>query len=311
MKKISMIILLITSFSWLNALEVTTSILPQKYFIEKIAQDRVTVNVMVQPGFSPATYEPKTSQMKKLASSKIYFSMGVPFEKVWLERFASANRSLVMIDTTEGITKRAMEKHTHHEEDAHDEHDHEEHGDKEEKENHEEHEDEHHDEHEHGGLDPHVWLDPLLVKTQAKNIYTALVKYDESNKAFYQKNYEAFITELDQLYLELKTILEPVEHKAFMVFHPSWGYFAQRFDLEQIAVEVEGKEPKPNQLVELIEEAKKHDIKIVFVAPQFSQKSAKVIAQNIKGNVVTLDPLSNKWKESLLETANAIVKSYQ
>lgn len=314
MKKISMIILLITSFSWLNALEVTTSILPQKYFIEKIAQDRVKVNVMVQAGFSPATYEPRTSQMKKLASSKIYFSIGVPFEKVWLERFASANSALVMIDTTQGITKRAMEKHTHHEEDAHDEHDHEEHGHKEEKEHHEdEHHDDHdeHEGHDHGGLDPHVWLDPLLVKTQAKNIYTALVKYDESNKAFYQKNYEAFIAELDQLYLELKTILEPVEHKAFMVFHPSWGYFAQRFDLEQIAVEIEGKEPKPNQLVELIEEAKEHEIKIVFVAPQFSQKSAKVIAQNIKGNVVTLDPLSNEWKESLIKTAKAIVESYQ
>ncbi|RXJ60590.1 metal ABC transporter solute-binding protein, Zn/Mn family [Candidatus Marinarcus aquaticus] len=320
MKKISVIVLLMLSFISLHALEVTTSILPQKYFIEKIAQDKVKVNVMVKKGFSPATYEPKTSQMKKLASSTLYFSIGVPFEQVWLERFKSANSSLVVIDTAKGIQKRTMPKHTHHEEDAHEEdahegHDHDEHAHEEEKEHHdqEHHEDEeeHHDAHEHGGLDPHVWLDPILVKVQAKNIYKALVKYDAKNSAFYQKNYEDFIQELDRLYSELKNVLKPVEHKAFMVFHPSWGYFAQRFDLEQIAVEVEGKEPKPNQLVELIEEAKEHEIKIVFVAPQFSQKSAKVIAQNIKGNVVVIDPLNESWYTSMIETAQAIVKSYQ
>ncbi|MFV0564001.1 metal ABC transporter solute-binding protein, Zn/Mn family [Malaciobacter mytili] len=308
MKKLFLLFLAL-NFS-LFAKEVTVSILPQKYFVEKIAKDKISVNVMVQPGFSPATYEPKTSQMRKLANSKVYFSIGVPFEKAWLEKFKNANKNLLVVDTTEGIEKLPMAKHSHeeeHYEHKHDEHKHDEH-------NHNsdhKHEQDHEDEHEHEGLDPHVWLDPILVKIQAKNIYKTLVKIDEANSEFYQTNYENFIKELDSLYLQLKEILTPVKDRAFMVFHPSWGYFAKRFTLEQIAVEVQGKEPKPNQLVELINEAKEHNIKIVFVAPQFSQKSAKVIANSIKGDAVIMDPLVENWKEGLIKTSKQIVDSYK
>ncbi len=294
MKKLFIAILALSSVVF--AKEVTVSILPQKYIVEKIAKDKIDVNVMVKPGFSPATYEPKTSQMRKLAKSEVYFAIGVPFEKVWLEKFKNANENLNIIDTSIGIKKLAMAKHEHHDED---EHDHEAHHD---------HEDE---THEHSGLDPHIWLDPILVKTQAKNVYEVLVDIDSKNKDFYKKNYENFIKELDELYLEIKTIIKPVKDKAFMVFHPSWGYFAKRFHLEQIAVEVQGKEPKPNQLVDLINEAKEHNIKVVFVAPQFSQKSAKILASNIKGDAVVMNPLEENLKESLIKTAKQIVSSYK
>lgn len=303
MKIIIMLCLsLITLFA--NTLDVTVSIVPQKYFVEKIAQDKVNVNVMVLPGFSPATYEPKTSQMKSLAQSSVYFSIGVPFEKVWLERFKSANKSLNIVDTSRGITKVLMQEHRH--EEVH-EHDHEEHQLHE----HDNEKKDEHDEHAHNGLDPHIWVDPLLVKQQAKTIYETLVSLDNRHAAFYQANYENFLKELDALYLELKTILAPVKNKAFMVFHPSWGYFATRFNLEQIAVEVLGKEPKPNQLIEFIEEAKKHNIKTVFVSPEFSQKSAKVIASSIEGKVVSITSLSLQWKENLIFAARSIVDSHQ
>ena len=96
-----------------------------------------------------------------------------------------------------------------------------------------------------------------------------------------------------------------------MVFHPSWGYFAKRYDIEQISIEIEGKEPKPNELLQLVEEAKKHNIKIVFVAPQFSQKSAKTISQNIGANVVSIDPLSDDWKNNLIFVTKQIANSYK
>jgi len=299
--KIIMGLVLVLCSVFANSLQVTVSILPQVYFVEKIAQDRVKINVMVQPGFSPATYEPKTSQMKELSQSSAYFSIGVPFENVWLERFKSANKALNIVDTTKSITKLEMAEHHHEDEKetTYEEHKHEE----------EAHHD-HDDEHEPEGLDPHVWLDPILVKQQAKIIYETLAQLDASNALFYQNNYKMFIAELDALYLELKTILAPVKHKAFMVFHPSWGYFAQRFDLEQIAVEVSGKEPKPNQLVTLIQEAKKHNIKTVFVAPEFSQKSAKVIASSIQGKVFSISPLSLTWKENMIFAAQSIANSY-
>lgn len=286
--KIIVSVLLLCSALLAQKLEVTVSIVPQAYFIEKIAGNKVAVNVMVQPGFSPATYEPKTSQMKALAKSDVYFSIGVPFERVWLKRFKSANKNLLFVDTTQGIEKRSIEKHTHEEEHGH----------------------AHHHE-EEKSLDPHVWLDPVLVKQQAKSIYETLIKLDSNNADFFQKNYEEFLKELDALHTELQTLLAPVKQKPFMVFHPSWGYFAYRYDLEQIAVEVSGKEPKPNQLVQLIQEAKESNIKTVFVAPEFSLKSAQVIAKSIDGSVFSISPVAKNWDENLRFFATSIVSSYK
>ena len=136
-------------------------------------------------------------------------------------------------------------------------------------------------------------------------------KIDEENSDFYKANYEDFVKELDNLDNEIKKILKPYKDSAFMVFHPSWGYFAKRYNLEQISIEVEGKEPKPNELVALIEEAKKHNIKVIFVAPQFSQKSAQTISKSIKANVIAIDPLTDNWRENLLKVANEIANSYK
>ena len=293
MKRI--LFLFIAAFTILNASkqELTVSISPQKYFVQKIVKDKFDINVMVKPGASPHTYEPKSSQMKSLSNSKIYFYTGVSFENAWLDKFKLSAKNTIFVDTAVGIEKLAMEAHSH------------------EGEEHNEHKDEAKHDHENEALDPHIWLDPILVKIQAKNIYEAIVKIDSVNSEFYKTNYEEFLKELDLLNNELETILKPYEKRAFMVFHPSWGYFAKRYNLEQISVEVEGKEPKPNELLQLVEEAKKHNIKIVFVAPQFSQKSAKTISQNIGANVVSIDPLSDDWKNNLLFVAKEIAKSYK
>ena len=298
MKKI--LFLLISIIGILNAStpQITVSILPQKYFVEKITKDKFEINVMVQPGASPHTYEPKTSQMKALAASKVYFSTGVAFEHVWLDKFKKNAKDTLFVDLSTGIEKLAMAKHEHHDEDT---------LENEHKGNEPESKDNHDDE---DGLDPHIWLDPILVKTQAKNIYDTMVKVDVQNADFYKTNYEEFLKELDELDANLKTILTPYKDKAFMVFHPSWGYFAKRYDLEQIPIELQGKEPKPNELVELIKDAKEHDIKIVFVSPQFSQKSAKTISQNINAKVATINPMVEDWSEGLIITAKEIASSY-
>lgn len=284
MKKIFFISLILLSSLYAQKI-VTVSILPQKYFIEKIAMDKIHVNVMVQPGASPASYEPKTSQMKDLINSEIYFSIGVPFEHSWLNKFKDINKNMQIIDTSKGIKKITIAQH-HHEAEVH-----------------------HHDEEE--TLDPHIWLDPILVKVQAKNILDALIQIDKKNRNFYYDNYKNFLLELDALHLKLSTILKEVKGKSFMVFHPSWGYFAKRYELEQEAVEKEGKEPKSKEIIALINEAKEDGIKVVFVAPQFSKKSAEIIANGIGGKTIFIDPLSNKWKESLLNTSIELVNSYK
>ncbi|MFW2579659.1 metal ABC transporter solute-binding protein, Zn/Mn family [Aliarcobacter butzleri] len=304
MKKFLVLFLVFASFLYANKPQLTVNILPQKYFVEKIVKDKFDINVMVKPGSSPHNFEPKPSQMKSLASSKVYFLVGDPSEQAWIEKFKQNAKDTLFVDTTVGIERIPMVAHKHHDEEDEDEHEghaHHEH----------EHEHEEHADHAESGLDPHTWLDPISVKVQAKNIYEAMLKIDEKNGDFYKTNYEEFLKELDSLDSEIKNILVPYKDKAFMVFHPSWGYFAKRYDLEQISIEMEGKEPKPNELVKLIEEAKKHDIKIVFVAPQFSQKSAKTISESIGANVVSIDPLSGDWKNDLLKTAKEIANSYK
>lgn len=286
------IILLILFTITLYSYEVTVSITPQKYFVEQIAKNKVNVNVMVKPGFSPAIYSPKTSQMRDLSKSKIYFSIDVPFEHSWLEKFKNSNKNMIIVDTSKNIKKLTMLEHKHHE----DEH---------EEEGHEEEQEEIHE----NSLDPHIWLDPNLVKIQAKNILDALVLIDQKNKNFYFKNYELFITKLDNLNKTIKNILKDEKDSSFMVFHPTFNYFAKAYNLKQITVEKEGKEPKVKELIELIKDAKKHNIKVVFVSPQFSQNSAKRIAKSINANVISIDSLSYDYESNLIHIAKEIRKS--
>lgn len=258
---------------------VSVSILPQKYFVEQIAKDTLDINVMVGKGASPATYEPKPKQMSNLAKSGIYFAIGVPFENVWLKKFSSLYPKLPIIHTDDGIEKLQMKSHSHREE------------------NHAEHE---------GIPDPHIWLDPNLVKIQVASIAKALIKKYPKNRALYEKNLENFLKRLDLLDEEFKTLLKNKKGKKFLVYHPSWGYFAHRYGLVQEAIEIEGKEPKPRDLQNIINEAKEDKVHVIFVQPQFSQKSAKVIASQIDGKVIPIDQLSLHWENELKKSAKML-----
>jgi zinc transport system substrate-binding protein len=259
---------------------VFVSILPQKYFVEQIAGNLVNVHVMVKPGASPATYEPKVSQMKKLAASEIYFSIGVPFEKAWLDRIAGVNPQMRIVRTDVGIEKLTMEKHLHDEEenDTHEGHGHDDHEDVQKE-----------------GLDPHIWLSPQLVKKQVTVICASLKELIPEQTTLLESNLLRFIKKIDDLDTELHQILAGKENLRFMVFHPSWGYFAQNYKLRQIPIEIEGKGPKSSQLRQLILFARTEGIKVIFAQPQFSTKNAKLVAREIDGQVITVDPLAEDW----------------
>jgi zinc transport system substrate-binding protein len=258
------------SASETNPLEVTVSILPQKYFVERIGGDKVKVNVMVLPGESPATYEPSPEQMTALSKSVAYVSIGVPFEKAWLEKMLAANKNMILVDTTKGIERTATAD---------------------------------------GGFDPHIWLSPRLVKTQSETIYQALAKIDPSNADTYKKNYEAFVKDIDDLDSDIKTTIEKTSTKKFIVFHPAWGYFARDYGLEMIAVEVGGQEPSAKELASLIKKAKDEKIKVVFTQPEFDQKAAETIAKEIDGEVIKIGPLNPDWLKNLETVAETFANA--
>ena len=286
MKKITLIFLLLTTYIFSN-INAVVSILPEQTFVKAIGGDKVNVSLMVQPGNSPHTYEPKPSQMIEIAKADLYFAIDVEFEDVWLPKFQSLNPKMQVIDLADNVTK--MQMQDKHECEA---------------------DDEHHSEHEedkHEGEDPHIWTAPSNVKIIAENIYNALKKIDPVNADYYKRNLDIFLASIDETDRQIIHFLSSLEdERRFMVFHPSWGYFAKAYNLEQIAVEVEGKEPKPKELIHLLKEAKEEKVKAIFTQPEFSDTVAKIIAKELQIPVVKVSPLAPNWSENLINIAKAI-----
>ncbi len=256
---------------------VFVSISPQKYFVQKIGGDLVNVSVLVPAGASPHNFEPKPRQMAELSKSAVYFAVGIDFEKVWLKKIAAANPKMRIVHTDDGITKISMAGVHDEEKNGHD--------------------------HSSGSPDPHIWLSPSLVKSQARHILDALVAIDPGNRSKYEFNSVSFMKEIDELDAELKAFFASRKGGQFMVFHPSWGYFAEAYGLVQVPVEIEGKDPKPAQLQKIIGHARERQIKVIFVQPQFSAKSAELLAREIGGQIVYTDPLTENWAGNLREVA--------
>ncbi len=275
---------------------VFVSIVPQKFFVERIAGKLAQVSVMVLPGASPHTYEPKPRQLAALQSAKAYFAVGDPFEAAWLPRFQAANPAMLVVRTDEGVDKMAMAAHRHEDEQGQEHADEAEHAE----------EPGRGDVDGHGGLDPHIWLSPALVKIQAGNILAGLKAVDPDNAAAYEANHQAFLAELDALDARIRAILAGMQGKEFLVFHPSWGYFARDYGLVQTPIELEGKEPKPEALAKLVGHATERGIRAVFVQPQLSRAMANVVAEEIGAQVVVADPLAGNWNGNLIQVAEKL-----
>ncbi len=260
-------------------LKVYVSIPPQSYFVKAIGGGHVDISVVVQSEESPASYEPSPKQMVKLARSDLYFAIGVPFESAWLSKFTNANPEMRIIHTGENIQKKPIERQSGRDKNNYSK---------------------------NGIKDPHIWLSPPLVMLQARHILTALGEADAANAADYETNYKTFITRLVELDIELTKTFAGVSNPRFMVFHPSWGYFADAYGLRQIAIEIKGKAPKAGDVAELIQTAKQNNIKTIFTQPQFSAKQAQIIAKEIDGRLVKADPLAENWEENLWHVASAI-----
>jgi len=264
-------------------LSVFVSILPQKYFVERIAGSRVQVSVMVQPGVSPETYEPSPKQIAQLAEAQVYFRIGMPFEDAWLEKIQRSNPQLLMVDTRDGIELRPIDGyHRHGEELARDL------------------------DSDEGLMDPHIWLSPMLVKRQAKTICNTLMLLDPANKEEYEENYRLFAEDLEAVDEQIRSLLKDVQGKKFLVFHPAWGYFADEYGLVQVPIEVEGKEPNARELTQIIGFARREGIKTIFVDTQSNIKPAETVARAVQARVVQLDPLAEDYLNSLIATAEAI-----
>jgi zinc transport system substrate-binding protein len=287
------ILLLLPAVLGAEPLRVFVSVPPQKTFVEKIGGAHVEVRTMVRPGHDPHTYAPTPQQVSALAQADLYIRIGVPFEHAWMKRIRSANPAMQVLDARTDIELRDMAHHDHDAEEVQA-------GD-------------HHHEHkgERTARDPHIWTSPPLVTQMARAIRDRLAGLDPAHARDYARNHDAFAAELKALDGELRSLLEHLPNRRFMVFHPAWGYFADTYGLTQVPIEREGKAPGARALATLIEQARREKVKVVFVQPQFDKRSARQVARAIGGSVVAIDPLAADYADNLRRAARRMAEALQ
>ena len=298
--------------SLLNAKPVIiASIAPVEYLAKAVGGDKIEVQSLAKGDVH--SYEPKPNDMKAVAKARIFIAAGLEFEEAWIPRFKASAKNLVVVQSDAKIAKlkeehsghaghAAKDKHADHKakDDKHAGHaGHAEHDEK-----HEAHEE--HDEEHEAHADPHVWLNPMLAITMARNISDALIDMDKANKDFYLENFQKLMNDLLAFDESAKNELAGLKNRKFVVYHPAWGYFAEHYDLEQISIERNGKEPKIDEMASTVKMIKDENIKVIFADPNRSQKSAQILASQTGAKVELLDPLGYNLLENLKIAVGAI-----
>jgi len=277
-----------------HQINVFVSVPPQSYFVKRVGGELVKVETMIPDTFNPATYDPTPNQLIALSNAEVYLKVGeqaFPFEQKHLGKILSTNRDLIvlsMASLTEPLTIDAYQIEL----DASASHSHE-------------------GEHTHaaGQLDPHVWLSPTIVRKTATKLADTFSQLAPEHKATFQTNLKDFHNDIDQLDETFHALFDDVHNPAFLVYHPSWGYFARDYQLKQYAIEEYGKQPSVQSMQRIIEQAKQQNIRAIFIQKGFSKQSAEAIAQEIDAQVVEINPLEENWLDNLQRVAT-ILKTY-
>ncbi|MDD7703764.1 metal ABC transporter solute-binding protein, Zn/Mn family [Campylobacter sp.] len=310
---------------------VIASIAPVEYLAKAVGGDKIEVQSLAKGDVH--SYEPKPNDMKAVAKARIFIAAGLEFEEAWIPRFKASAKNLVVVQSDAKIAK-LKEEHSGHadHDEEHGEHEakddkhsghsghaakdkHADHKVKDDKhsghaehakhdEKHEAHEE--HDEEHEAHADPHVWLNPMLAITMARNISDALIDIDKANKDFYLENFQKLMNDLLAFDESAKNELAGLKNRKFVVYHPAWGYFAAHYDLEQISIERSGKEPKIDEMASTLKMIKDENIKVIFADPNRSQKSAQILASQTGAKVELLDPLGYNLLENLKIAVGAI-----
>ena len=252
------------------AVTVTVTISPYKYFVDQIAKGKVDVNVMVSNGNNPETYEPYAQQMMELSKSALYLKVGsIGFEQTWMKKLQDNAPDMKVIDTSVGIKPAKTPG---------------------------------------GNIDPHVWMSCSNARIIASNILKALCELEPKNKAFFEKNYQSLLSIIDKRDSTIKENFkkDPDLVRKFVIYHPILTYFARDYQLEQLAIEEEGREPSAAQLKSLIERARKEKIKFCLIQAEFANRNTTTFIKESYTKPMNINPLQDDWNRAMLEAAAAV-----
>ena len=249
---------------------VTVTISPYKYFVDQIAKGKVDVNVMVSNGNNPETYEPYAQQMMELSKSALYLKVGsIGFEQTWMKKLQDNAPDMKVIDTSVGIKPAKTPG---------------------------------------GNIDPHVWMSCSNARIIASNILKALCELEPKNKAFFEKNYQSLLSIIDKRDSTIKESFkkDPDLVRKFVIYHPILTYFARDYQLEQLAIEEEGREPSASQLKSLIERARKEKIKFCLIQAEFANRNTTTFINESHTKPMNINPLQGDWNRAMQEAAAAV-----
>jgi len=268
-----------------DKIKVIVTILPLAEFVEQVGKNKVEVSVMIPPGTEPHTYEPTPNQLKEVSTADLYVKVGtgLEFELYWLDKLLALNKRMRLCDSSFGVELLEMGDRG---QDAH-------------------------RGHAHGFADPHIWLSPKRVIKMVENIKNILIDIDPANAEFYQNNAAEFANRLLEADGEIKDKLTPFNGRSFLTVHPEWGYLAADYGLKQISMEKEGKELTAQELSQVINLAKKENIHAILLSPQFSQKTAEMMARQIGAKLIVTDALAKDYLKNLRKVADELMNTFQ
>lgn len=266
-----------------NKPSVIVSILPQKYFIERIADTLLHVEVMVPPGSSPETYEPTPLQLMAFSKAKVYFSLGLlNFEKTTLKNITEQNPNVKVV--VHSVSLNLIEGDHNHLHNGH--------------------------AHNHG-YDPHVWTSPSEVQTMVGDIVLALSNEFPDYAETFKTNANLFIRDIELLDMHIQKSFAGFEGAKFFIFHPALSYFARDYGLVQVSFEEEGKSPSAKHLKSVMKQANAEGMRTIFIQREFDINIAQTAAADIKGEVVVIDPLEADWLNNMYSITNRIKKAIE
>lgn len=260
---------------------VTVSILPLETFVKKIAGDDFRVNVLLPPGASPADFTLIPSQLKDIANSEVWFRIGyIGFEYSWKEKIEQANRDMKVVDLSAGLNLISSETLPSGEKSS------------------------------TGGINPHTWLSPTLVKQMAERITAELSLLNPEKEEEYRRNLSRFLDEINELDSQIRAALKNYEGRQIILFHPSLSYFARDYGLIQLSLEPGGKQPTPQRMAALVDFAKEKGIGVIYIQSDMDKEQARVFAGEIDGEVVAMWPLNPDWEKNLLEITDMLIEHF-
>ncbi|WP_438312099.1 metal ABC transporter solute-binding protein, Zn/Mn family [Sporosarcina sp. FA9] len=265
-------------------LNVYTTVFPLQYFAERIGGDYVNVKSVYPTGADEHTFDPTQKEMIALADADLFFYIGLGLEG-FVENAEKTlkNEHVKMVATSEAITEDMLNE----------DHDHDDNEDSEE-----------HHAHDDGALDPHVWMSPILSDALAFSIKESLIELIPEHTTEIEKNFEEVRNDLLDLDRAFINMASNAKTKTFFVSHAAFGYIADTYGLEQVAIAGlnSQSEPSQKQLAALVEYGKKHDIKYVLFEQNVSSKLTDVIRKEIGAKsfmlhnlgVLTVEDVENK-----------------